>query len=104
MDPSDGEQGRGDRMRVYDILGQAHAALGDQEQADFFAQVVQSIRISEEADQWRIAGLTTMLSRSIAKARLCLMARIVSRLAWLVNLLIKGDGRKPCRIIVERLS
>ncbi|HTR42916.1 MAG TPA: tetratricopeptide repeat protein [Pseudomonadales bacterium] len=57
IDPSDGEQGRGDRMRAYAELADIREARGDQKEADFYRQVVQAIRVSEEADQYYMAGL-----------------------------------------------
>lgn len=87
IDPSDGEQGRGDRMRVYAVLGAARAAQGDAEQAEFFARVVRAIRLSEEADQWHEAGL---FARSLDGYRraleffadaYCVQSRLALRLA-----------------------
>ena len=63
IDPSDGEEGRGDRMRVYSELAEIRAARGDQKDADFYHGVVQAIRLSEDADQYYQAGL---LKRAIA--------------------------------------
>ena len=63
IDPSDGEQGRGDRMRAYAELADILEARGDVKEADFNRQIVQAIRISEDADQYYLAGL---LKRAIA--------------------------------------
>jgi tetratricopeptide (TPR) repeat protein len=57
IDPSDGEEGRGDRMRVYAELAVVRASRGDQKEADFFREVVKAIRLSEDADQFYAAGL-----------------------------------------------
>lgn len=57
IDPSDGEQGRGSRMRVYALIAKAHAGLGNTEKQTFFEQVVASIRMSEDADRFSRAGL-----------------------------------------------
>ena len=57
IDPSDGEEGRGDRMRVYAELAEIRAARGDAKEATFFREVVQAIRLSEDADQFYQAGL-----------------------------------------------
>lgn len=87
VDPSDGEQGRGDRMRVYAVLGEARAAQGDAKEAEFFARVVKAIRLSEQADKWHAAGLFT---RSVAGYRealglfadaYCVQSRLAIRLA-----------------------
>ena len=64
IDPSDGEQGPGDRMRVYAVLAEIRAARGDAEQAEFFRQAVRAIRLAEEADRIYAAGL---LSEGIEK-------------------------------------
>lgn len=57
IDPSDGEQGRGDRMRVYAEMGQIEQARGNEEKAEFFANVMRAIRLAEDADQVYEAGL-----------------------------------------------
>ncbi len=57
IDPSDGEQGSGDRMRVYSVLADVVAARGDAERAEFFRDVVRSIRLSERGDAFWEAGL-----------------------------------------------
>lgn len=59
IDPSDGGQGSGDRMRVYDVLAQALAAKGDTGGAEFFQGVTKAIRLSEEADDFYAPGLYT---------------------------------------------
>ncbi len=57
IDPSDGEEGRGDRMRVYAVLADIREARGDKKEADFLREVVKAIRLSEDADQFYAAGL-----------------------------------------------
>ena len=66
IDPSDGEQGKGRRMRVYGELAEILAAKGDAQNAAFFGEVVKAIRIAEEADDVYEAGL---LTRGIAQYR-----------------------------------
>ena len=63
IDPSDGQSGRGDRMRAYAVLADIRQARGDMKEADFYRQVVKAIRISEDADQYYNAGL---LKRAVA--------------------------------------
>ena len=58
IDPSDGEQGSGDRMRAYEILAGILEKRGDGKKSDFMLGVVKAIRISEEADKWWRAGMT----------------------------------------------
>ncbi|MES2571955.1 MAG: tetratricopeptide repeat protein, partial [Verrucomicrobiota bacterium] len=57
IDPSDGEQGKGDRMRAYAILGDILEKKGDAAQAGIMRGAVAAIRLSEEADEWWEAGL-----------------------------------------------
>ena len=59
IDPSDGEEGKGDRMRVYAVLAEIRAARGDLKDAEFFRGVVRAIRLSEDADDFFSAGLLT---------------------------------------------
>lgn len=56
IDPSDGEQGKGDRMRAYAVLAQILEAKKDP-QAEVFRGAVKAIRLAEEADQFRTLGL-----------------------------------------------
>jgi tetratricopeptide (TPR) repeat protein len=57
IDPSDGEEPRGDRMRAYSVLADILAQAGDAEQAGFYRGAVAAIRMSEDADQLIDAGL-----------------------------------------------
>jgi tetratricopeptide (TPR) repeat protein len=57
IDPSDGEQGRGDRMRAYRVLGRVAEAKGDLEKVAFLKGVDDAIRLSEDADRVYAAGL-----------------------------------------------
>jgi tetratricopeptide (TPR) repeat protein len=57
IDPSDGEEGPGDRMRAYAELADIREARGDKKEADFYREVVKSIRLSEHADEFYKAGL-----------------------------------------------
>lgn len=59
IDPSDGEQGKGDRMRVYAVLAEVRAARGDQKEAEVLRGAVKAIRLSEQADDYMSAGLMT---------------------------------------------
>jgi tetratricopeptide (TPR) repeat protein len=87
IDPSDGEEGPGDRMRVYAVLADILSAKGDPKQADFLRGVVKSIRLSEKADTFYEAGL---LKRAIALYEeslnffadaYCIQSRLALRLA-----------------------
>lgn len=57
IDPSDGEQGPGDRMRVYAVLAEIRAARGDADEANILRGAVKAIRLSEAADNVSEAGL-----------------------------------------------
>lgn len=65
IDPSDGEEGRGDRMRAYAWLAEAleREGGGAEEEAGRLRGAVKAIRLSEEADRYHEAGL---LTRAIA--------------------------------------
>ena len=66
IDPSDGEQGKGDRMRAYAEKALIKTEQGDHETASFLKNVVHSIRLSEDADDIYNAG---MLKRGIKMYR-----------------------------------
>lgn len=57
VDPSDGEQGPDDRMRVYTILADIRDRKGDKKEAELFRGAVKAIRLSEQADKFAQAGL-----------------------------------------------
>ncbi len=57
IDPSDGEEGPGDRLRAYAELAEIRAARGDRKEADFLRGAVAAIRESEMADRLHEAGL-----------------------------------------------
>jgi tetratricopeptide (TPR) repeat protein len=59
IDPSDGEEGKGDRMRAYAVLAEALEKKGDAAQARLMGEAVAAIRLSEDADDWWQAGLLT---------------------------------------------
>jgi tetratricopeptide (TPR) repeat protein len=63
IDPSDGEEPHGDRMRVYTVLADILEARGDKTQAATYREVVKTIRLSEQADDYYEAGL---LKRAVA--------------------------------------
>ncbi|HEY4246456.1 MAG TPA: hypothetical protein VGM64_06335 [Lacunisphaera sp.] len=56
IDPSDGEEGRGDRMRVYAFMSLAMTGKDDTAKATAYANIVKAIRISETADRWYEIG------------------------------------------------
>lgn len=64
IDPSDGEQGKGDRLRAYAVLADILDKKGDAATAGVYRGAVSAIRIGEDADDIYAAG---MLSRALAK-------------------------------------
>lgn len=87
IDPSDGEQGRGDRMRVYAVLAEILNKKGDAKTAVIYEGAIKAIRLAEQADQFYHAG---MLSRGIRMYRAslnhfsdayCVQSRLAVQLA-----------------------
>jgi tetratricopeptide (TPR) repeat protein len=87
IDPSDGEEGRGDRMRVYAFMSEAMTAKGDSAKAKFFSDVVKSIRVSELADRWFHIGAYQRAIKLYREAlnsfqdAYCIQSRLAIRLA-----------------------
>lgn len=50
VDPTDGEQPAGDRVRGYGVLSDILKAKSNLKESEFFAKVVQSVRIAEHGD------------------------------------------------------
>ncbi|MCF6313697.1 MAG: tetratricopeptide repeat protein [Verrucomicrobiales bacterium] len=59
IDPSDGEQGKGDRMKVYGVLADILVAKGKKEDAKLYREVLKAIRLAEDADDVYAAGLVS---------------------------------------------
>lgn len=87
IDPSDGEQGPGRRMRAYAVLGDIREARGDAQEAALFRGAVRAVRLSERADRFYEAGL---LKRAVAMYQesldhfvdaYCIQSRLAIRLA-----------------------
>lgn len=57
IDPSDGEQGRSDRMRAYAVLADVLESKGDLNSARLYRRAVAAIRLSEQADELHQLGL-----------------------------------------------
>lgn len=86
MDPSDGDQGKGDRARAYSVLGDALERKDAGAEAAKMRRVVSAIRKAEEADDWHAAGLKAEAARRYVAALLefddayCIQARLALRL------------------------
>ena len=63
IDPTDGEEGPGDRLRAYAELAEIRAARGDAKEAESLRGVVQAVQQAELADQFHAASL---LKRAVA--------------------------------------
>ena len=86
IDPSDGEQPKNDRMRVYDVMRQIRRAQGKPADAAFFADVLKAIRLSEHADDYYSLGLHTraieryLESLNFFQDAYCIQSRVAVRL------------------------
>ncbi len=87
VDPSDGEEGKGDRMRAYAVLADIRDKLGDAKQAEFFRGAVAAIRLSEDADDYVAAGLISEAVKMYEKSltlfadAYCIQSRLAVQLA-----------------------
>jgi tetratricopeptide (TPR) repeat protein len=87
IDPSDGEQGKGDRMRAYAVLGDILMLQADEAQAQQMASAVRAIRMSENADDFNAAGLHTQAIAMYREAleqfadAYCIQSRLAIQLA-----------------------
>lgn len=86
IDPSDGEQPRDDRMRVYAVMQQIRTAQGNSQEAQFFANVLKAIRLSEKADRFHSLGLHSqaidlyLQSLEFFQDAYCIQSRLAVRL------------------------
>ena len=86
IDPSDGEQPKNDRMRVYDVMRQIRSAQGNAKEAAFFEDVLKAIRLSENADDYYSLGLHTLAierylqSLEFFQDAYCIQSRVAVRL------------------------
>ena len=89
IDPSDGEEGRGDRMRAYAELADILEAQGNNKDAGTYREIVKAIRLSEDADQFYQAGLLkhaiTMYEEALNhfSDAYCIQSRLAIQLAAL---------------------
>ncbi len=89
VDPSDGEQGPGRRMRAYALLAEVLERKGDKDHALTYQGAVDAIRISEHADRYYEAGLLTHAVSMYREAlthfsdAYCIQSRLALRLSEL---------------------
>ncbi len=57
IDPTDGEQPPGDRLRAYAELAEIRAALGDPKEAAMLRSAVEAVHQAEKADEFQEVGL-----------------------------------------------
>lgn len=106
VDPTDGETQAGDRVRAYAVMSQIKAAQGKPDDAKFFADVVESVKIAEHGDELTGAGLTTRSIAVYEKAQgyfadaYCVQWRLAKRLDELGK---KEEAEKHYRIAFERM-
>ena len=88
IDPSDGEQPRGDRMRAYAVLASILEGKGNAKEAELYRNVVKAIRLAEDADRLCIeAGLLRRAVRlykqslAIFEDAYCIQLRLAVQLA-----------------------
>jgi tetratricopeptide (TPR) repeat protein len=87
IDPSDGEQGKGRRMRVYGVLADILAARGDRAESEKMRGAVKAIRVAENADDFYEAGLLSRGIRMYKQAltyfgnAYCIQSRLAIQLA-----------------------
>lgn len=89
IDPSDGEMGKGDRMHAYAALADILEKRGNAPQAAIFRGAVKAIRVSEDADDFRQAGLLSRAVKMYEEAltyfadAYCIQSRLAIQLAQL---------------------
>jgi tetratricopeptide (TPR) repeat protein len=106
IDPTDGEEPPGDRVRGYAVLGEILKAKGKLEDSAFFERVIQSVRLAEQGDKLTEAGLLRRSLNVYEKASdqfadaYCVQWRLAERLASIGDL----DGaKKHYEIAFERM-
>lgn len=106
VDPTDGETQAGNRVRAYAVMSEIKAAQGKKDDAKFFADVVESVKIAEHGDKLTGAGLTTRSIAVYEKAQgyfadaYCVQWRLAKRLDELGK---KEEAEKHYRIAFERM-
>jgi tetratricopeptide (TPR) repeat protein len=106
VDPTDGEQEAGDRVRAYAVLAEILKDRGKEKDAAFFGQVVASVRTAEVGDEFTEAGLiqrSLSLYEEAAESFVdayCVQWRLAERLSAMGNL---EEARKHYEIAFERM-
>lgn len=106
VDPTDGEQKAGDRVRAYAVLAEILKIKGKEDDAAFFRRVVASVRTAEKGDEFTEAGLiqrSLSLYEEAANSFVdayCVQWRLAERLSAMGNL---EEARKHYEIAFERM-
>lgn len=106
VDPTDGEQPPGDRVRAYAVLGDVLADKGKKEDAAFFRNVVKSVRVAEDGDRLSAIGLTKRSIKVYEEAEVafadayCVQWRLAERLHAMGKF---EEAEKHYQIAFERM-
>ncbi len=106
IDPTDGEEKAGDRVLAYGVLADILLAKGKKDDAAFFRNVVQSVRMAEEGDKFTESGLLARSLPLYEKAQglfadaYCIQWRIAERLSAMGK---PDEAEAHYRIAFERM-
>ncbi|MCL1887404.1 MAG: hypothetical protein FWF96_00855 [Kiritimatiellaeota bacterium] len=106
VDPTDGESPAGDRVRSYAVLADILAERGKADDAQFFRDVVKSVRVAEEGDKLKDLGLTRRGMERYAEAEAlfadayCVQWRLAEQLRDMGR---HEEARKHYEIAFERM-
>ena len=106
VDPTDGEQPDGDRVRAYNVLADILADRGKAEDAKFFKDVVEAVRVAEEGDVLANLGLDQRSMDYFAKAETlfadayCVQWRLAERMREMGK---TEEAQKHYAIAFERM-
>ncbi|MCL1920441.1 MAG: tetratricopeptide repeat protein [Kiritimatiellaeota bacterium] len=106
VDPTDGEQPPGDRCRAYAVLAEILDAQGKADDAKFFRDVVESVRVAEKGDEFKDLGLARRSFECYAKAEAlfadayCVQWRLAEQLCEMGK---PEEARKHYEIAFERM-
>jgi tetratricopeptide (TPR) repeat protein len=106
VDPTDGEEPPGDRVRAYAVLADVLADEGKKEDAEFFRNVVKSVRTAENGDRLTAVGLMKRSIKAYEEAEsafanaYCVQWRLAERLYSMGKV---DEAEKHYKIAFERM-
>jgi tetratricopeptide (TPR) repeat protein len=106
VDPTDGESPAGERVRAYGVLADILADRGKEEDAKFFRDVVEAVRVAEKGDELATLGLVQRSLEYFAKAETlfadayCVQWRLAERMRAMGKL---EEAQKHYEIAFERM-